>query len=341
MKEISSLKGRTEQLLESMDHVLSEIPNTFDKMNPRSTEESSHWVASHRVEWSHRIPKMLAQVKGPNGNQKPTFLEFAAWNGLIEYVCMKLKQLSQAEATETASRILFLAMMSKYTFLHLRMRDLNQLFRCGADGGTIFTLSNIHDGRDHEIVGFKVLLEMIVETSMDPAATVDGSSASEALLDYSSLIDEFLNQPIDPGIVAEVIIYVYTEPSRMIHTHIEGKSHYLSTDFHCPHGLVFSIPLALVLENIPGSQKHGLPPGARENTTARVTQITHRRRFYDLSKFQADYLTEACESWFAIRASDSADEQLARVRLRDRFFEICKEFKEFGLHVRTEALYNT
>jgi hypothetical protein len=333
---IYSLGGGTEQLFDSMDHVLGEIQNISVKQTSQTTQDLSYWFTTNNSDLSHRVPIPLAQAKGPNGNQKPTFLGFAAWNGLIEYVCKKLEQLSQAEATETASRMLILVLISKSTYSHSKVRDSKQLFRYGADGGTIFTVSNMNYGQDHEMTGFKVFLELIVESSMNPTATKDRSIAGTHLLDQSSLLEEFLNQPVDPGIVVEVILSVRTELDGKINVRFDGKSLLMCRVRRCYNlGLVVLTPLALLLKDIPGSQTHKLPLGARENKIRRVTQIKHWKGFYDLSKTQADYLTDAYESWFEIRDSKSADENLAQVTMRNRLVEVCKEF---GLQAQPEAL---
>lgn len=57
------------------------------------------------------MPTLLAYAEGPQGIAKPTFLDFAAWNGFFGYVCKQLEQTTQAEATECASRMLLLALI--------------------------------------------------------------------------------------------------------------------------------------------------------------------------------------------------------------------------------------
>lgn len=90
------------------------------------------------------------------------------------------------------------------------------------------------------------------------------------------------------------------------------------------------MPLALVLAEVPGCQTKKLTLGVTEKKTRRVTQVTHSKRFYSLSQPQADYLTEAYESWFAIRTSDCAAANLEAVCMHNRLLEVYRQFPPSG-----------
>lgn len=350
VRGISDLTQPIDLLLDTMDCLFMEIQGSCNQTTSRDIQRQQHWFTGDAGSDDVFVPTPVAYAEGPRGNAKPTFLDFAAWHGFYEYVCKKLDQLPQVEATETASRMLLFAVLSLQHKSHQSTVDgVKQLFRCGADGGMVFNLllepDTIHDvskEKNRSVTGWKVFLDRLSYYSHLLRSSLNAQWVEvEAIRkQYSLMTDEFLGQPIDPSISAELLLSMYSFTDRQDARFFpESMSEWVSRgEGYSAHlaALVVSISPALVLDYLPNSYANKLPLGMRTDRSRRVTQVvsTEPTKFYGLSEAQSDYLTEAFEAWLGAWISDPdfelVESEFAERILRNHLREI---LGEFGLEI--------
>jgi hypothetical protein len=308
VRKISELSESIDVLLDTMDRLFTEIHGSCNQTISRDTQLQQHWFTEDDSLSEVPVPTSVAYAEGPRGNTKPTFLGFAAWHGLYEYVCKKLDQLPQVEATETASHMLIFTLVAPRCNILEKADGVKQLFRYGADGGMVFnlllepdTIHGVSKEKNRTVTGWKFFLDMLAYQS------VKIQSVEASLKPLSLMADEFLSQPIDPGISAEILLFINYSEHRSLFCRSMSEWLARPEGYFAQHpALVVSMSPALVLNYLPDSYANKLPLGMRTDRSLRVRQVLSikPRKLYDLSETQSDYLTKAFEAWLAACVSD-------------------------------------